>query len=75
MDAISTEIQIALPADPKLLTTLIKYQLLLLQPLAFELQPSGRATSLHLSHVLQTESLLSLLINSSSPFIPSFLLA
>ena len=41
MDAISAEIQIALPADPKLLTTLIKYQLLLLLPLAFEMQPSA----------------------------------
>lgn len=42
MDAISAEIQIALPADPKLLATLIKYQLLLLLPLAFEVQPSAR---------------------------------
>lgn len=41
MDAISAEIPIALPADPKLLTTLIKYQLLLLLPLAFEMQPSA----------------------------------
>lgn len=42
MDAISAEIQIALPADPKLLTTLVKYQLLLLLPLAVGMQPSAR---------------------------------
>lgn len=42
MDAISAEIQIAPPADPKLLTTLIKYQLLLLLLLTFEMQPSAR---------------------------------
>lgn len=36
------KIQIALPADPKLLTTLIKHQLLLLPPLAFGTQPSSR---------------------------------
>lgn len=41
MEAISTEIQITLPADPKLLTTLIKYQLLLLLLLDFEMQRSA----------------------------------